>query len=290
MLAQQIINGLTVGGIYALIAMGLALVYGILRIVHVAHAGVYVVGAYAGLYTYFATHSFLLSIAASMISASVVGILIEELIYRPLIKQSPLISLIASIGIFISLEEGIRLIFGPYIKSFPQAIVSGEIHAGSVVISYSEMLVVLLSLASIVLIWFVTEKTELGLALKAVSQDIDLAEITSINSRRLILFAFAFGSAFAGLAGLLVGAYYNSIYPSMGDVPAYKSLAIIVVGGMSNIWGAFWAAIVIGLLETITIGVFNVPLPRDSLAFIFMIIMLLFKPEGIIELIKGLKR
>ncbi|WP_022671303.1 branched-chain amino acid ABC transporter permease [Hippea alviniae] len=289
MLAQQIINGLTIGSIYALIAMGLALIYGILRIVHVAHAAVYVVGAYAGLYTYLTTHSFILAVLTSMVSASLVGILIELLIYLPLIKHSPLISLIASIGAFISIEEAVRLIFGPYIKSFPSTLFSGEIHLSHIVISYAQMVVLSISLLSIILIWITTEKTRFGMALKAVSQDVDLAEITSLDSKKLIFLAFAFGSAFAGLAGLLVGSYYNSIYPSMGDVPAYKSLAIIVVGGMSNIWGAFWAAIFIGLLETISIGVFNIPLPRDSLAFIFMIIMLLFKPEGIMELFKGLK-
>ncbi len=104
-----------------------------------------------------------------------------------------------------------------------------------------------------------------------------------------MLMAFAFGSSLAGLAGLLVGAYFNSVYPSMGDVPAYKSLAIIVVGGMSNIWGAFWASLIIGLIETFAIGVFNIPLPRNSLAFIFMILILLFNPEGIMKLFKDLK-
>ncbi len=283
---QQIANGLTIGGIYALIAMGLALVYGILRIIHVAHAGVYVVGAYAGLYVFFATHSFILAALASMVSAAIVGVAIQKYVYFPLLNHSPIISLIASIGIFISTEEGIRLIFGPYIKSFGSNIFSGEYHLGSVVLGSSQIVVLTFSLASILLIWFVTEKTRFGLALKAVSQDIDMAESVAIDSKKTIFLAFAFSSAFAGLAGLLVGAYFNSVYPSMGDVPAYKSLAIIVVGGMSNIWGAFWAALLIGLLETISIGVFNIPLPRDSLAFIFMVIMLMFKPEGIMGIFK----
>ncbi|AEA34572.1 branched-chain amino acid ABC transporter permease [Hippea maritima] len=286
MFFQQVVNGLTIGGVYALIAMGLALVYGILRIIHVAHAGVYVVGAYTGLYVFMFSHSFVLAALASMIASAVVGVLIEELVYMPLLNNSPIISLIASIGVFISIEEGIRLVFGPYIKSFPSAMFSGEYHLGSLILSSSQVVVLLVGMISIVLIWFITQKTRFGLALKAVSEDIEMAEGVSIDSRWMIMLAFAFSSAFAGLAGLLVGAYFNSVYPSMGDVPAYKSLAIIVVGGMNNIWGAFFAAIVIGLLETIAIGVFNVPLPRDSLAFIFMVVMLLIKPSGIMGIFK----
>ncbi len=290
MLIQQIINGLTIGGIYALIAMGLAMIYGILRIIHVAHAGVYVVGAYAGLYTYTATHSFILSVVASMVAGAVLGVAIQKYVYFPLIKHSPITSLIASIGLFISIEESMRLLFGPYIKSFGGNLFSEEYHLGNIVIGQSQITVIALSITAITLIWYVTEKTRFGLALKAVSQDIDMAETLSINSKRIILAAFAFGSAFAGLAGLLVGAYFNSVFSSMGDVPAYKSLAIIVVGGMGNIWGAFYASIIVGLIETLSIGVLNIPLPRNSLAFIFMIIVLLFKPEGITEMFKGLKK
>jgi branched-chain amino acid transport system permease protein len=286
MFLQQIVNGLTIGGIYALIAMGLALVYGILRIIHVAHAGVYVVGAYIGLYTFLSTNSFVLAVLASMASGAIVGVFIQKYVYLSLLKHSPIISLIASIGVFIAIEEGLRLIFGPYIKSFPSDLFNAKYHIGSIVIGQSQLIVLIFSMLSISLIWFVTEKTNFGLALKAVSQDMDMAESVAIDSKKLIFWAFAFGSAFAGLAGLLVGAYFNSVYPAMGDVPAYKSLAIIVVGGMSNIWGAFWASLLIGLLETLSMGIFNIPLPRDSLAFIFMVLVLMFNPQGIMSIFK----
>jgi len=290
LLLQQIINGLTIGGIYALIAMGLAMIYGILRIIHVAHAGVYVVGAYTGLYTYLATGSFVLAIFASMTVGAAVGVIIQKYVYFPLIKHSPIISLIASIGLFISIEESMRLIFGPYIKSFPGNLFGGEYHIGNIVIGQSQLMVIVSSIIAITLIWYITEKTRFGLALKAVSQDIDIAETVSINSKKVIFIAFAFGSALAGLAGLLVGTYFNSVFSSMGDVPAYKALAIIVVGGMGNIWGAFWASLMVGLIETLSIGVFNIPLPRNSLAFIFMILILLFKPEGIMGFFEGFKK
>ncbi len=289
MIFQQIVNGLTIGGVYAMIAMGLALIYGILRIIHVAHAGVYVVGAYVGLYVYLATGSFAAAIAASMIAGAVTGIFIQQYVYFPLLGHSPIISLIASIGLFISLTESVRLIFGPYIKSFPTGLFNARYHVGPIIVGQSQLAVMAVSVSVILLIWYITEKTRFGLALKAVSQDMDMAEASGINSKKIMLMAFAFGSSLAGLAGLLVGAYFNSVYPSMGDVPAYKSLAIIVVGGMSNIWGAFWASLIIGLIETFAIGVFNIPLPRNSLAFIFMILILLFNPEGIMKLFKDLR-
>lgn len=278
---QQLINGLTIGGVYALISIGLTMVYGVLKIIHVAHAGVYVIGAYAGLYTYNITHSFFLALIFSMIVSAFFGILIQNYIYFPLIKYPPIIPLIASIGIFITIEEGVRLIFGPYIKSFPAGLFNTKYHIGSANLSGTQLTVLLLSFIFIFILWYITEHTKFGVSLKAVSQDMEMAEVMSINSKRVTLITFAIGSALAGIAGLLVGIYFNSVYPSMGGMPAYKALAIIVVGGMGNIWGTFYAAIIIGLIETILIGTLNIPLPRDSLAFIFMIIVLMIKPEGL---------
>ncbi len=281
MLLQQIVNGLTIGGVYALIAVGLAMVYGILRIIHVAHAGVYVVGAYTGLYTFTLTGSLILSMAAAMVVSALVGVLIQDLVYFPLLKYPPIVPLIASIGIFISLEEGMRLIFGPYIQSFPKHLFGEEFHIGTIVIGGSQLIVLAVSFFSILALWYITEHTKFGMSLKAISQDMEMAEVMSINSKKTTLMAFALGSALAGIAGVLVGVYFNSVYPSMGDMPAYKSLAIIVVGGMGNIWGAFYAALLIGLIEALSVGIFNIPLPRNSLAFLFMILVLMIKPEGL---------
>jgi len=278
---QQIINGLTIGGVYALISIGLTMIYGVLKIIHVAHAGVYVIGAYTGLYVYVATHNFLLALIMAMIVSAFFGVLIQNYIYFPLLKYPPIVPLIASIGIFISIEEGIRLLFGPYIKSFPGEIFPAKYHIGNANLSGTQLTVLVLSFVFIIILWYITEKTKFGVSLKAVSQDMEMAEVMSINSKSVTLITFAIGSALAGIAGLLVGIYFNSVYPAMGGMPAYKSLAIIVVGGMGNIWGTFYAAIAVGLIETILIGTLSIPLPRDSLAFIFMIIILMIKPEGL---------
>ncbi len=278
---QQLINGLTIGGVYALISIGLTMVYGVLKIIHVAHAGVYVIGAYTGLYVYSMTHNFLLALLLSMVVSAFFGVLIQNYVYFPLLKYPSIVPLIASIGIFISIGEGIRLIFGPYIKSFPNGLFSEKYHIGSANLSGTQLTVLILSFVFIFILWYITERTKFGISLKAVSQDMEMAEVMSIDSKRVTLITFAIGSALAGIAGLLVGIYFNSVYPAMGDMPAYKSLAIIVVGGMGNIWGTFYAAIIVGLIETILIGILSVPLPRDSLAFIFMIIVLMIKPEGL---------
>ena len=278
---QQLINGLTIGSVYALIAVGLTMVYGVLRILHVAHAGVYVIGAYAGLVTYTYTGSFVLAMLVSMGACAVVGILIQNYVYYHLLSFPPLVPLIASIGLFISVEEACRIVAGPYIHSFPSAIISGEYRWGSVSISATQLLVLFVSILLIVFLWIVVEKTKFGLSMKAVSQDMDMSSVMGIDVQKTTMLTFALSSALAGAAGLVVGVYFNSVYPAMGDVPAYKALAIIVVGGLGNIWGTLLASLIIGLTETIIIGFFSVPLPRDSIAFIAMIAVILLRPEGL---------
>ncbi|HID16387.1 MAG TPA: branched-chain amino acid ABC transporter permease, partial [Candidatus Atribacteria bacterium] len=244
-------------------------------------AGVYVVGAYTGFYVYNITHSFFLALLSSMMVSVLFGVVIQNYVYFPLLKYPPIVPLIAGIGIFISTQEGIRLIFGPYIKSFPNNLLNFKYHIWNASLSGTQLIVLVLSFVFIFILWYITERTKFGISLKAVSQDMEMAEVMSINSKKVTLYTFAIGSALAGIAGLLVGVYFNSVYPAMGDMPAYKALAIIVVGGMGNIWGTFYAAILVGLIETILIGTLSIPLPRDSLAFIFMIIVLLIKPEGL---------
>ncbi len=286
MFFQQLINGLTIGGLYALIAMGLTIVYGVLKIIHIAHAGVYVIGAYVGLSVFTYTHSFILALLIAMVIGSLVGIAMQKYIYLPLVKYPPTVSLIASIAMFICMEEGMRLIFGPYIKSFPKEIFKNEYHIGGIVIGQSQIIVFVISFLFIIFLWYILEKTRFGMGLKAASEDLEMVDALGIDSKKITLSALAVGSGFAAAAGMLVGLYYNSVYPSMGDVPAYKALAIIVVGGMGNTWGAFAAAIALGLVETFLTGFLSIPFPRNSLAFIFMIIVLLLKPEGIASLFK----
>ena len=281
MLWQQIVNGISIGSIYALITMGLAMVYGILRILHVAHAGVYTIGAYLGLFFFFQTRSFVLSAIFSMAICALIGIAIQRFVYYPLLKFPPFVPLIAGIALFLAVGEICRLIAGPYPRSFPAHISLPSIKIGGVFISSIQLLIFIATALILIFQWFISSKTSFGLMMRATSQDLEMAESIGINSRMVVALTFALGSAFAALAGILVGVNYNQVYPAMGNMPAYKSLALIVVGGLGSVPGAVIASLLLGVAETLLIGYAKIPLPRDALAFIAMIIFLLIKPQGL---------
>jgi branched-chain amino acid transport system permease protein len=279
---EQMLNGLAIGAIYALITLGLALVYGILRILHVAHAAVYTVGAYVGLAIFSATHSLALAVAGSMAFCAVLGVLIERFVYFPLLKYPPYVPLIGSIACLLGIEELCRLVAGPYILSFPAELPFPSFSVGGIYISSTLSAVYGISAGVLILLWILTTKTELGLAMRATSQDMAIASSVGINSHWIISVTFMIGSAVAAIAGILVGIYYNQVYPSMGAVPAYKTLALIVVGGLGSVPGAVLAALLLGISETLLIGYAGIPLPRDALAFIAMIAVLLWRPQGLL--------
>jgi len=281
LLWQQIVNGVSIGSIYALITMGLAMVYGILRILHVAHAGVYTIGAYLGLYFFMTTGSLLVAIFLSMFICALIGIAMQRFIYYPLLKFPPFVPLIAGIAMFLSIGEVCRLIAGPYPLSFPAVIPLPTLNIAGAFISPIQLFIFLATLLVLVFQWFLTSKTNFGLMMRATSQDMEMAESSGINSKKVIAITFALGSAFASLAGILVGINYNQVYPTMGDMPAYKSLALIVVGGLSSVPGAVIASLMLGMAETLLIGYAKIPLPRDALAFIAMIVVILLRPQGL---------
>ena len=283
MLLQQIINGIVVGSVYSLTAMGVTLIYSILRVLDIACAGAYALGAYVGLFSYVATGNFVLSFLIGMIAMGVWGILVQKFLYLPLLGKSPLISLIASIGLFIFLGDFIRLWAGPLIRDFPADLklpFSG-IKTENLTIMSVWILVLIITATLLFILWYLITKTKIGLAWRATAQDLETAKAMGINVNVVVAFNFFLGYSFAAAAGIMIGIMYNYIFPTMGDVPAYKMLAIIVLGGLGNPLGAVTAAMLIGLIETLVgcyIGFF---LPRDSIAFIVVIIMLLIKPQGL---------
>ncbi|MBC7331462.1 MAG: branched-chain amino acid ABC transporter permease [Synergistetes bacterium] len=262
--------------------MGLAMVYGILRILHVAHAGIYTIGAYLGLYFFEATGSLSVAIFLSMSVCALIGIAMQRFVYYPLLRFPPFVPLIAGIAMFLSIGEICRLIAGPYPLSFPAVVYLPTLNVWGAFISPVQLLIFIATLLVLLFQWFLTSKTNLGLMMRATSQDMELAESSGINSKKVIALTFALGSAFAALAGILVGINYNQVYPAMGDMPAYKSLALIVVGGLSSVPGAVLASLLLGMAETLLIGYAKIPLPRDALAFIAMIIVILLKPQGLL--------
>lgn len=278
---QQLLNGITVGSTYGLIALGLTLVYGVLRILHIAHAGVFTLGAYVGLMAFARTSNLLLALLASMTACAFIGVVIQRYLYRPLLDQPRIVPLIASIGLFISLEDVFRLLAGPYVLPFQADATVRPILVAGAALTGAHLLTLGVTALLLGAVWLLVSKTWLGLGWRAAAQDLSMAEAVGVNAHRVIALNFALGSALAGAAGVLIGLLYNAVSPTMGSVPAYKALAVIVLGGLGNTWGTVAAGLLLGLVETFLVGVLGGIMPRDSIAFVALILMLLFRPQGL---------
>jgi branched-chain amino acid transport system permease protein len=281
-LAQQLVNGLTVGSLYALMALGLTMVYGVLRVLHIAHAAVFTLGAYGGLWAFTLTGSFWLALLGAMAVAVAAGLAMERWVYWPLLAKPTIATLIASIGVFVALEEVYRLVAGPQPHAFSVTVRVPDVRLAGVLVTAPQVLVIGVTVVLLVALWLFLTRTSLGLALRAVSQDREMAGACAMNVRRIVSLNFALGSALAGAAGMLVGVYYNSVSPTMGDVTAYKGLAIIVLGGLGSVPGTVVGALLIGILETVFIGFVEFPFPRDAWAFLAMIAVFLLRPQGLL--------
>jgi branched-chain amino acid transport system permease protein len=270
-------DGLAVGSIYALTALGLTLVYGLLRVLHVAHAGVYAVGAYAGWWAFQKTGSFGLALGTGAVAGALLGLFLEAWFYRPLLSRPPHVALIGSIGLFLAVGDLLRILFGPYQQSLPAlapAPVVGMLTAPQLVV-VGATAVLLLG------VYFVVEQTRLGLSWRAMAQDALTAAALGVDLPLMSRLAFLAASLLAGLAGVLVGAYYNQVYPTMGAVLAYKGLAIVVLGGLGNLWGTVAAALLLGLLESLAVAYLGHRFPPEGVAFVALILVLLFRPQGL---------
>ena len=213
LLIEQILNGLAMGSIYAIVTLGLALVYGVMRILHVAHASVYTIGAYVGVFIFQTTGSLALAFLGSMLFCAVLGVLIERLVYFPLLQFPAYVPLIASIAVMLTLEELCRLIAGPQILTFAAKLPFPEIDFAGVHLSSTLIAIYVITAAILVLLWYLLNRTELGLAMRATSQDLSISGAQGINSHYIVSLTFVIGSAIAAIGGILVGIYYNQVYP-----------------------------------------------------------------------------
>ena len=282
LVASSVVQGIVQGSLYALIALGPSLTYGLLRILDVANAAGLVLGAYVGVEAYGATGQWWVALLAGALAGAVLGWLLQRLLYRPILGRGPIVPLIAGIGVFIAAEEAFRLVFGPYNRSFPAAVPLPTFELAGSRLAGVDVLVVLVGIIAFPATWWVLRRTSLGLAWRATSQDSETAQAVGINSGRVIASIFLIGYALAAVGGVLLGITYNSVYPTMGDIPAYKMLAIIVLGGLGNPLGTIVAAMLLGLLETFVVAYFGFVLPRDAIAFIALILILLVRPQGLL--------
>jgi len=276
-----LVQGLLQGGIYALIAIGLTLVYGLLRILHVAHAGLYTLGGYIAVLITNSTGSFALGITISMFTVGLVGMVIYRLIYQPILDKPPFVALIASIGLFIAMEEIYRIIFGAYGLTFTVPPLQGSMNITGIYLRHCEIGALLLAAILITALTLFTRYSRIGIAWRATVTDPGMSQSFGVDVIKVRYLNFFIGSAMAAGAGSMVAVMNNLVEPTMGSVPSYKALAIIVLGGLGNVRGTVIAALVIGVAEAFGTIYLGNSLDRDSIAFALLIVVLMVKPKGL---------
>ena len=282
MLALELfVQGLIQGSIYALIAVGLTLVYGLLRILHVAHAGVFTLGGYIGVLVTNGTDSLALALLAAMAGGGLLGMAIYRLVYEPILRQPPYVALIASIGLYIAMEEVFRLVFGPYGLTYDAPPLQGVVQVLGMNLKLAEIMMMAAALVLIGGLALLAAKTRTGLAWRASVTRPDMARSFGVDVVRVRYLNFFVGSALAAAAGVLVALLNNLVEPTMGTVPAYKALAIIVLGGLGNVRGTLVASLALGVIEAYGTIYMGHLLDRDAIAFAFLIVVLMVRPQGL---------
>jgi branched-chain amino acid transport system permease protein len=283
---QQLINGLSLGAIYALIALGYTMVYGVLRFINFAHSDVFMVGAFIG---YFVGKHLpqgtvwggLAAMSAAMIGCAALGIAIERLVYRPLRGGPTLNVLITAIGMSLFLEYTGQLVFGATPRAFPAIFPEKVLEYRGLIVSMNQVIVVVVAAILMVALQFAVFRTKIGTAMRAVSLNPKAAQLVGINIDVVISFTFGLGSALAAAGGVLYALNYPSIDPLMGVVPGLKAFVAAVLGGIGNIPGATLGALILGLVETFVDGS-RWSTYKDAIAFAILIGILLFRPAGLL--------
>jgi branched-chain amino acid transport system permease protein len=284
---QQLINGLSLGSVYALIALGYTMVYGVLRFINFAHSDVFMVGAFAGFYLskYLPRESLgagLAILLAAMAICAALGIIIERLAYRPLRERSKLNVLITAIGVSLLLENTGQFVFGAAPKSFPTIFPSHSFtFKGGLVLSSNQIAVFVVTVVLLVLLRTIVLKTRIGTAMRAVSFNPVAAALVGINNDIVISFTFGLGSALAAAGGILYSMNYQAIDPLMGILPGLKAFVAAVLGGIGNLPGAALGGLLLGVIETFVNGS-RYSTYTDAIAFGLLIGILLFRPAGLL--------
>ena len=285
---QQLVNGLSLGSIYALIALGYTMVYGVLRLINFAHGDVYMVGAYVGYYLSRRLQgrepslvSALLVMLGAMIACGLLGILIERLAYRPVRREARLTLLITAIGVSLFIENVAQLVFGPDPKFFPSLAPRADFHVVGIRLTSEQITVIAVSILLMLLLRFFILKTRTGKAMRAVSFSLDAAKLMGISTDWIIAVTFALGSALAAAGGVLIGMQIPKIDPLMGITYGLKAFVAAVLGGIGSIPGAVLGGLLIGTSEVMVVGYLSSTY-RDAIAFGILILILILRPQGLL--------
>ena len=281
LLFSQFLNGLQTGSIYALVALGYSMVYGIILLLNFAHGDIIMVGAYAAYYamTTFHLHP-IVSVVIAIAASTILGVVIEKVAYTPLRKAPRLSLLITAIGISFLLENGAQLLFGADTKSM-DPIVTGQVMLGSLKISKAALLTIAVTIVAMVALTLTVQKTKLGKAMRAVSEDMGAAQLMGISLNKTISFTFAIGSALAAIAGVLLCSAYPTLMPTTGSMPGIKAFTAAVFGGIGSIPGAFLGGLLLGIIEALAKAYISTQL-ANSIVFAVLIVVLLVKPAGLL--------
>ncbi|MGI6484782.1 MAG: branched-chain amino acid ABC transporter permease [Thermoanaerobacterales bacterium] len=282
MFLEQIINGMTLGSTYSLIALGYTMVYGILGLINFAHSEIYMTGAFLGLiFVTVYKLPFAVALIGSMIGSCLLGVIIERAAYKPLRKANRIAPLISAIGVSIFLQNLTLMLAGPQARAFPANIDISTIEVGTAFrLSSLQLLILVTSIALMIGLHFLIQKTKIGMAMRATAQDKETAQLMGIKIDKVISFTFAIGSALGGAAGVLVGVYFNSVDPMMGFFPGLKGFVAAVLGGIGIIPGAMLGGLILGLVEML--GAVYMSQYKDAIAFAVLILILLLKPTGLL--------
>lgn len=278
---QQLVNGISLGSIYALIALGYTMVYGIIKLINFAHGDVFMVGAFIGFYAFTQWDmGFFPALLLAMIACAIFGVLIERIAYKRLRNATRIAALITAIGVSLLIEYGTIYLRGADVAAYPEVVKKTTYEILGVQVSSQSILILSVAVVLMILLQFIVHKTKIGKAMRAVSHDAEAAQLMGINVDNTISATFAIGSALAGAAGVIFGVYYTKIDPLMGVIPGLKAFIAAVLGGIGSIPGAAVGGLILGVVETIVSAV-GLSLWRDAAAFVILILILIFKPSGI---------
>lgn len=279
---QQLINGMSLGAIYALIALGYTMVYGVILLINFAHGDIMMVGAYVGFFSISVLGSnIVIAMIFAMVTCAILGVVIEKIAYRPLRNSTRIAALITAIGVSLFLEYIMIFFLGASQRVLPsESLAISNYNVMGLVISSKDIFVIISAVVLMVILQYIIKRTRTGKAMRAVSLDKDAAVLMGINVDNIISVTFAIGSSLAAAAGVMVGVYYNTINPLMGIIPGLKAFVAAVLGGIGIIPGAMVGGFVMGILETMVSG-YGSSLYRDAVAFGVLILILIIKPTGL---------
>ncbi len=283
MLLQQLVNGLMLGSTYALVAIGYSLIFGVLRLLHLAHGEVFMVGAFAGLELVVWWHAGpIAALVGGLVGSALIGMLLEFVAFRPIRRRgnSHLAPIVSTIGAGLVIQEVMTKIFGSEQTAFPVHFSQTEYHLAGLTLDATQLFILAISFVAMLALHLFVTRTRYGIAMRATSENLRIAAVLGVNIDQVVLLTFALASGLGGLAGVLVGLNFNAISPYMGVEMGIKGMAVMLIGGLGSIYGAMAGGLILGIAEVLSVAYLSSSL-RDGFAFGLMILILLLRPRGL---------